>query len=96
MGDQLKAWVGQRLHEVLGMSNATVAEYLIKVTQQLPTKARVLDELREEVTVDAKMEIFVNQLWQRVRGLFIRTYTCTFFSFCFMDDVPNHHFNYSI
>lgn len=75
MGDQLKAWVGKRLHEVLGMSNATVAEYLIKVTQQLPTKARVLDELREEVSVDAGMELFVDQLWQRVRGLYI--YACT-------------------
>ncbi|KAK4305688.1 hypothetical protein Pmani_022431 [Petrolisthes manimaculis] len=68
MGDQLKVWVGQQLHEVLGMSNSTVAEYLIKLTQQLPTKTRVLDELREEVPVDAKMELFVDQLWQRIRG----------------------------
>lgn len=67
MGDTaLKAWVGQRLHQVMGMSDATLAQYLIELSRRRPSTAHVLAELKEEIPVDGKIEAFVEELWKRV------------------------------
>ncbi|MPC44212.1 putative pre-mRNA-splicing factor ATP-dependent RNA helicase DEAH6 [Portunus trituberculatus] len=67
MGDTaLKSWVGQQLHRVMGMSDATLAEYLIELSRRRASPAQVLDELREEVPVDGKIEAFVEELYRRV------------------------------
>lgn len=64
----LKSWVGQRLHQVMGMSDATLAEYLIELSRRRPSTAHVLAELKEEIPVDGKIEAFVEELWRRVNG----------------------------
>lgn len=68
MGDALKSWVSSKLHDVMGMSDMTVAEYLIKITQRLPSKRHVLGELQEEIPIDNAVEKFVGELWDRVNG----------------------------
>ncbi|XP_045598629.1 pre-mRNA-splicing factor ATP-dependent RNA helicase DHX16 [Procambarus clarkii] len=68
MEDSLKLWVSHRLHDVMGMSDSTVAEYLIRITQRLPSKNHVLEELREEIPVDSAIEKFVGELWDKVKG----------------------------
>ncbi|XP_042239234.1 pre-mRNA-splicing factor ATP-dependent RNA helicase DHX16-like [Homarus americanus] len=68
MGDGLKSWVNHRLQDVMGMSDSTVSEYLIRITQRLPSKIHVLAELQEEIPVDDEIEKFVGELWNRVRG----------------------------
>lgn len=67
MGDSaLKSWVGQQLHRVMGMSDATLAEYLIELSRRRSSPALVVAELREEVPVDGKIEAFVEELYRRV------------------------------
>lgn len=70
MGDALKSWVSNKLHDVMGMSDSTVAEYLIRITQRLPSKRHVLGELQEEIPIDNAIEKFVGELWDRVNGKF--------------------------
>ncbi|XP_063851586.1 pre-mRNA-splicing factor ATP-dependent RNA helicase DHX16-like [Scylla paramamosain] len=70
MGDTaLKSWVGQQLHRVMGMSDATLAEYLIELSRRRASPALVLAELREEVPVDGKIEAFVEELFRRVNDV---------------------------
>nr|XP_053629982.1 pre-mRNA-splicing factor ATP-dependent RNA helicase DHX16-like [Cherax quadricarinatus] len=68
MGGRLKSWVSHRLHDVMGMSDSTVAEYLILITNRLPNKSHVLAELKEEIPIDSAVEKFVGELWDKVRG----------------------------
>ncbi|XP_068210643.1 pre-mRNA-splicing factor ATP-dependent RNA helicase DHX16 [Palaemon carinicauda] len=68
MGDNLKAWINHRLHDVLGMSDSTVAEYLLRLAQKLPSKKHVVLELQNDIKVDSDVESFIGELWDKVRG----------------------------
>ncbi|RXG69733.1 hypothetical protein Avbf_05137 [Armadillidium vulgare] len=48
MTHSLKAWVKDRLHDVLGMSDSSIADYLILLTQKKSNLEDVLDELKSE------------------------------------------------
>lgn len=64
----IQTWVNDSLHDVLGMSDRTVAEFLISLGRQSSSVDRFLDQLRGKdiVNVDAKMEAFCHQLWNRI------------------------------
>ncbi|XP_037804248.1 pre-mRNA-splicing factor ATP-dependent RNA helicase DHX16-like [Penaeus monodon] len=68
MGDAVKRWVSMRLHDVLGMSDPALAEYLIRMTERLPSMTHVLAELQDEITIDRAVEKFIGDLWDKVRG----------------------------
>ncbi|XP_066983091.1 pre-mRNA-splicing factor ATP-dependent RNA helicase DHX16 [Macrobrachium rosenbergii] len=68
MSESLKAWVNHRLHDVLGMSDTTVAEYLLRLAQKLPSKKHILLELQNDMHVDSDIENFIGELWDKVRG----------------------------
>lgn len=71
MSSSVKNWVNDRLHDVLGLSDSAVAEYLIRLTQQKSTKDEVAEELRTEIGMDVAIEKFIGELWTKLRGLFI-------------------------
>lgn len=71
MSSSVKNWVNDRLHDVLGLSDSAVAEYLIRLTQQKSTKDEVAEELRAEIGMDVAIEKFIGELWTKLRGLFI-------------------------
>ena len=64
----LKEWVSDRLHSVIGMSDRTVADYLISLGKSSGTADRFVSELRRSgaVTMDGRMESFCEELWQRL------------------------------
>ncbi|XP_064101171.1 pre-mRNA-splicing factor ATP-dependent RNA helicase DHX16-like [Macrobrachium nipponense] len=68
MSDSLKAWVNHRLHDVLGMSDSTVAEYLLRLAQKQPSKKHIVLELQNDIDVDSDVEKFIGELWDKVRG----------------------------
>ncbi|CAL4140769.1 unnamed protein product, partial [Meganyctiphanes norvegica] len=68
MGDSLKSWVKNRLHDVLGMSDGAVAEYLIKLTQKNSSQDQVISELRKDNLASNDMLEFINELWEKSKG----------------------------
>ncbi|OQV17529.1 putative pre-mRNA-splicing factor ATP-dependent RNA helicase DHX16 [Hypsibius exemplaris] len=64
----VKTWVNDKLHEVLGMSDRTIADYLISLGKSSSTADKFIAELRrsDAVTVDRKMEDFCDELWRRL------------------------------
>ncbi|KAK7077368.1 putative pre-mRNA-splicing factor ATP-dependent RNA helicase dhx16 [Halocaridina rubra] len=67
MGDGLKAWVNHRLHDVLGMSDPAVAEYLIRQVQTQPSKNHLISDLKKDIPVDSSVEKFITELWDKVK-----------------------------
>lgn len=68
MGDPLKSWVKNRLHDVLGMSDSAVAEYLIKLTQKSSSQDQVIAELKNDNLDSNDMLEFINELWEKSKG----------------------------
>ena len=65
--DITRRWVNDRLHDILGISDRTLADYFISLGQKSSTPDRLIDELRRTGTVDLddKVERFCQELWGR-------------------------------
>lgn len=61
-------WVNDRLHDVLGMSDRTLAEFFIGLGKRSSSSGRFIEELRKTgaVEVDQKIESFCEELWDRL------------------------------
>jgi pre-mRNA-splicing factor ATP-dependent RNA helicase DHX16 len=64
----LKMWVNDRLHDVLGMSDRTIADYLIGLGKSSSNVEKFIGQLKQSgaLTVDRKMEAFCEELWDRL------------------------------
>jgi len=65
---ELARYVGDRLHDLLGISDKYVAEYLIGLAGKSSSAAGFIDQLRDTdtVTVDDAMIAFAQELWSKV------------------------------
>eukprot|EP00051_Salpingoeca_urceolata_P001944 m.45412 g.45412 ORF g.45412 m.45412 type:complete len:1050 (+) comp11779_c0_seq1:360-3509(+) len=63
----LKSWVKDQLHDVVGFSDKTVAEYVAATASSAKTKDQLYRSLKASGTLtdDSKAQSFVNQLWSR-------------------------------
>ena len=73
--------MGDRLHDLLGISDKYVAEYLIGLAGKSATAQQFVQQLRDTntVTVDQPMIAFAHELWNKVRIFFSLIIVC--FSF---------------
>jgi pre-mRNA-splicing factor ATP-dependent RNA helicase DHX16 len=64
----VEAWVEDRLHALLGMSEKTTVQYLIGLSRKASTSDQLVSKLSESgaVTMNTEMTEFVTELWGRV------------------------------
>ena len=65
---ELARYVGDRLHDLLGISDKYVAEYFIGLAGKSSSAASFIEQLRDTdtVTVDDAMMSFARELWNKV------------------------------
>ena len=65
---ELARYVGDRLHDLLGISDKYVAEYFIGLAAKSASASSFIEKLRDTdtVTVDQTMMAFAEELWKKV------------------------------
>ena len=66
MADNLKSWVSDRLHDVLGFSDKYAAEFLLSLAKNATSHESLVDKISEGFSVDKKMSAFAAELWDKV------------------------------
>ena len=64
----VETWVNDKLHDILGLSDKYIAQYLIGLAQKSPSADEYVEKLRETGTVeiDQSMVTFSKELWNKV------------------------------
>jgi len=67
MGEQL-TWVSDKLHELVGISDRSIAEFIIGLCGQSKTPADFIDKIRDTgaIDVDDKVSVFASELFGRM------------------------------
>jgi len=65
---ELARYVGDRLHDLLGISDKYVAEYFIGLASKSTSADSFVQQLRDTgtVTIDQAMITFARELWNKV------------------------------
>lgn len=71
--DVVEAWVRDQLHEILGMSDRHVAQFLVGTAQRSSSSVDFLSRLTSTGAIDVtdKVRSFAEELWLKVRVLVI-------------------------
>ncbi len=61
-------WVNDHLHDILGISDKVIGQYLIGLAQKAPSPDAFVQKLKdtETVEVDGNMVNFAKELWDKV------------------------------
>ena len=64
---QIETWVNDKLHDILGISDKYIAQYLIGLAKKSSSADEYVEKLRDTGTVeiDQNMVIFSQELWQK-------------------------------
>lgn len=64
---ELRDWVSDRLHEILGLSDNHVTEYVTDLANKSKSSGDLTKKLKHSGVVDInpKVERFVNELWKK-------------------------------
>ena len=64
----VERWVGDKLHDILGISDKHIAQYLIGLAGKASSSDDFVRRLKDTgtVDVDANMVNFCNELWNKV------------------------------
>jgi len=67
MGDQV-TWVADQLHELMGISDRSIAEFIIGLCSKSANPADFIDKIRETETIDMddKVSVFATELYGRM------------------------------
>ena len=66
---ELERWMRSRLHDALGHSDTSIAQYLIKLTEDASSLSGVLADLRKnDIEVDRDMERLMIELYDKVNS----------------------------
>ncbi|KAK2184226.1 hypothetical protein NP493_276g03006 [Ridgeia piscesae] len=65
---QLERWVGDQLHDILGISDKYITQYLIGLANKATSSTEYIQKLRDTGTIDVDQSIvsFANELWTKV------------------------------
>ena len=67
MGDSLLRWVKDRLHSILGMSDSSIAQFLVRQAETDSSADAIATSLSSDgFDVDSDMRSFLDDLYQRV------------------------------
>ena len=66
----VERWVGEKLHDILGISDKTIASYFVGLAQKASSPENFIDKLVEtgSVEVDANVTNFAKELWGKVNN----------------------------
>ena len=64
---QIETWVNDKLHDILGISDKYIAQYLIGLAKKSSTADEYVEKIRDTGTVeiDQNMVNFSHELWQK-------------------------------
>ena len=64
----IETWVNDKLHDILGISDKYIAQYLIGLAQKARDPEEYVQKLRDTGTVDIddEMVTFSSELWNKV------------------------------
>ena len=67
----LETWVNDKLHDILGISDKYIAQYLIGLAQKSKTSEDYIQKLKDTGTIDVdeNVTVFSNELWNKVSVL---------------------------
>lgn len=70
MASLLETWVNDKLHDILGISDKYISQYLLGLAKKATGPNDFTDKIRETGTVeiDTNMLNFAHELWQKVFG----------------------------
>ena len=69
MAGSLKVWVKDKLHSILGMSDSSTAEYLIRQAEVNKSVDATINLLSADgIHIDSDMKSFIQELHSRVSG----------------------------
>lgn len=70
MASLLETWVNDKLHDILGISDKYISQYLLGLAKKATGPNDFIDKIRETGTVeiDTNMLNFAHELWQKVFG----------------------------
>jgi len=64
----LETWVNDNLHDILGISDRFIAQYLIGLAEKASSPEEYLHKLQETGTIDIdeNVTVFSKELWNKV------------------------------
>ncbi len=64
----IERWVSDKLHDILGMSDRTMAEYFVALAKKSNSVDALIDKIRDTGTieVDSNVSSFARELFERV------------------------------
>lgn len=64
----LETWVNDKLHDILGISDKYIAQYLIGLAQKSKSSEEYIQKLRDTGTIEVDQNVakFSNELWNKV------------------------------
>lgn len=70
----LEQWVSDRLHDILGLSDRYVAQFMIGLVRKSSSLPDFIGRLKQTGTIDVdnKVEMFAQELFNKVMLLFTR------------------------
>lgn len=68
MASMLETWVNDKLHDILGISDKYISQYLLGLAKKATGPSDFIDKIRETGTVeiDTNMLNFAHELWQKM------------------------------
>ena len=65
---RMERWVGDKLHDILGISDKLIAQYLLGLASKAKSKDDFVDNIRQTGTIDVDEKVlqFSNELWEKV------------------------------
>jgi len=67
MGD-LNSWVSDKLHELVGISDRSIAEFMVGLCKKSKSPSEFVEKIRDTGTIDVndKVSLFAGELWNRL------------------------------
>jgi pre-mRNA-splicing factor ATP-dependent RNA helicase DHX16 len=68
----IETWVNDKLHDILGISDKYIAQYLIGLAQKSKSSEEYIQKLKDTGTIDVdeNVAVFSSELWHKVCSIF--------------------------
>ena len=70
----MERWVGDKLHDILGISDKYIAQFMIGLASKSENLGDFVDRIRATGTIDVDDNVmgFAQELWQKVPNAYFR------------------------
>ena len=64
----MERWVGDKLHDILGISDKVIAQFMIGLASKAKSSDDLVDKIRDTGTIDIDGNVmtFAKELWEKV------------------------------